>query len=119
MGRLWSLAMAAMRASRGRVFQYRSEFSSGAMVVGPSIRDLPLESVPVKHEGSPRMGLERAPLGAVPVREEDEPASLGVEAAADHHARRGPAVGIDGGEGHRGRVAHRLSRRVEPRLDER
>ena len=41
---------------------------------------------------------------------EDEPARLRVEAAADDHARGGIAVGVHGGERHRGRALHRLRR---------
>src|SRR5258705_447962 len=81
--------------------------------------DLPLEHVPVEDERRARIRGQGQALGALAIRVEDEPAQAHVEAPADHHPDGRTAVGVDGGQGHRGRRLHHGPRLLEPLREER
>ena len=61
------------------------------------------QRVEVQQQRRPGFGVERPAFAAVAVGVEDGPPL--VEALEEHDPGRGPAVGVDGGQGHRVRVA--------------
>src|SRR5438132_14344437 len=73
----------------------------------------------MEDERGARIEIERLSLEALAIGVEDDPAGARVEAAAEHHARRGAAVGVDGRERHRVRVPDLGERFLQPALEKR
>ena len=75
---------------------------SASEVLSPFHSNLGGQGGPVEAQGRSRVAVELAGLPASVVREEHEAA--GIDAFEQHHARRGTAFAIGGGQGHRGGV---------------